>query len=463
MASDLKKEWEDAQPLQSEWDGAAPVKSAPKQFTPPQQVTGVNEGVPQWGRDNPNLYAGVQTGLDLLPMAAGLVGSPLAGLAVAGGINAAGKYAQRKIADQPTDGMDVAKDAALGATVEGGGRTLAGAFRGVTNIPAVRQGLNSAANRIIRSAGKFGTGGGLQPAEQQAMAETVLKKGYLFNPESHGALLDTVKANSSAVDDIYAAGTAAGDTFPADEVLANGDFGKLMNRGEAVRGVAPNYLSQVGKVINNFKKGERVIQPEEQYLNPLEAALMNKKPVFSPAEPTVTAPYTPTDLNVSKRQIYQDLGNAYKNGKINDAGEQGGKTLAHAIKETLDAKYPDAVPLNADSSDLLALEPYFARAINRISQRDAVGLGEKIALGSLKDPVSLSDLSPGKLGKLVAAVWDRPEIKSKVARMIYSQKAAGPAGKAIKAVGKVAAPTLKTALEGEMYTLPQRWKTIGDE
>lgn len=163
--------------------------------------------------------------------------------------------------------------------------------------------------------------------------------------------------------------------------------------------------------------------------------------------------YTPTALNVSKRQIYQDLGNAYKNGKVNDASEQGSKTLVHAIKTTLDIKYPEAVPHNLDSSDLLQLEPYFARAINRISQRDAVGLGEKISLGSLKDPIGLGDVSPSKLGKLVAAVWDRPEIKSKVARMIYS-KAPQVAHGVVKNGGQVAAPALRTALEAEMYTAP---------
>lgn len=448
MDANLRKEWEDATPLQSEWDQAAPIKPQSKPFTPEVEII---DGVPKWGRDHPNLYAGVETLLDLAPMAASAAKTTGIGIPVAGAINAGAKALQRNIAGEGTTAGDVGLDFLKGATVEGGGRALGAVVKGITDLPGVQSTLNGAANRIIRTAGKFGTGGGLTPSEQKAMADTVLKKGYLFNEGSHVNLLDRVKSNSKAVDDIYAAGTAAGDTFLADDVLAKGGFSDLMKRGESVRGVSPNYLSRVSKVMNNFKAGERVVNPEEQYLSPLEAAMLNKRPDFVPEKPYVSAPYTPTDLNVSKRQIYQDLGDAYNNRKVNNADEVGKKTLASAIKKTLDEKYPSAVPFNEDSSALLDLEPYFARAINRISQRDAVGLGEKIALGSLKDPISLSEMSPGKLAKLVAAVWDRPEIKSKVARMIYSQKPK-PGSKAIKAAGKVVAPSLRAALEGAMYT-----------
>jgi hypothetical protein len=318
----------------------------------------------------------------------------------------------------------------------------------------MREKINNGANRIIRSAGKFGTGAGLTPTEQKAMAETVLNKGYKFNENSWQDLLNTIKSNSGKVDDIYSAATEAGDTLTAPEVLAQGDFASLLKRGKDVRGVAPDYTGRVNNVVDTFKKGAAG-EPEKT----IESAILgyDGKPATTttiPAEPT---PYNPTELNVAKRQIYQDMGNAYKNHAVNDATETAQKTMASAIKKTLDERYPGAVPYNMDSHELLQLEPYFARAINRISQRDAVGLGEKIALGSLKDPGSLADITPGKLGQMIAVVWDRPEIKSRVAQMMYKAHTGknlpiGQWQKGLKYMGQVAAPAIRTALEAEMYT-----------
>jgi hypothetical protein len=393
--------------------------------------------VPKWGRDNPNLYATVETGLDLLPAVTGMLKSTPLGILAAGPVNAASQYAKRKIAGEETTGKNILGDIAKGMAIETGGRAVGSILNSIINP--------NTANRLIRSAGKFGTGSGLTPAEQKAMAQTVLDKGYLFKPESHDALLSTVKANTDAVDDIYRAGTEAGDTFRAEEVLNRGNFPKWQQRGEDVRGVDPGYKGSLDRIMSTFRRGEGVTPAEFSQPSPLDAGLSNARPqMIKPEE--VTTPYTPTDLNVSKRQLYQNIGNAYKNGAVNDATETGSKELASAIKTTLDEKYPGAVPFNTDSAELLALEPYFARAINRISQRDVVGLGEKIALGSIKDPVSLSDMSPSTIGKLVAAVWDRPEIKSRVAQAMF---------KASKNKSLAANPELKrafrSAVESSMY------------
>jgi hypothetical protein len=427
----------------------------PKPFNPSPLPTGsdVVDGVPKWGRDNPNTYAGVMTALDLLPMVAAGFKTTGIGIPVAGAINAGAKALQRNIADQSTTGADVALDFAKGAAIEGGGRAVSGAVKAVTNIPAVRETGNRVANWLTRSAGKFGTGGGLTPTEQKAMAETVLNKGYKFNEGSWQDMLNTIKGNTGKVDDIYAAGTQAGDTFTAPEVLANGDFGRLLNRGENVRGVysghhGGSYTDEVNSVLNRFRQGAAG-EPAKT----IESAVLGAdgRPAMTTTIPAVPTPYTPTALNVAKRQLYQDIGTSYKNRAVNAPSEAAQKTLAGAIKDTLDTKYPNAVPFNLDSSELLQLEPYFARAINRISQRDVVGLGEKIALGSLKDPISLADVSPSTLGKLVAAVWDRPEIKSRVAQMMYSRNP-GTSKAGVKIAGQMTGPALRTALEAAMYT-----------
>lgn len=418
---------------------------------------GTENGVPVWGQKNPNLYAATMTGLDLLPMIASPFKTAGIGVPVAGALNAAGQTAKRMISGEPTTGGDLAKDALVGMAGEGGGRFIGKTISKLTDIPAIRAMGNKFSTKLMNSAGKFGTGSGLTPAEKDAMATTMLERGYLFNPESHDALMQTVKGNTGAVDSILGAATRRGDTISADEVLSRGDFPKWEQRGESVRGVDPGYSSKIAKTINTFRKGEGVVNPQVIEPSPLDKAILNVPDRFSPPEPIKTTPYTPTDINVAKRQLYQNIGNAYKNGKVNDALETGGKELASAMKNTLEAKYPEIAKYNLDSSELLALEPYFARAVNRISQRDIVGLGEKVALGSLKDPVSFADMQPSQIGKLIAAVWDRPEIKSRVARMIY-QKATGrnlPTSqwkKGLKYLGEVTAPSARAAFESELLT-----------
>lgn len=430
--------------------GPMPKKERPQPFNASETV----DGVPAWGRNNPNAYAGVMTALDLLPMIASPIKSTWIGIPLAGAVNAGAKYTQRQIADQPTTGADVGMDFLKGAAIEGGGRAIGATVKGVTNLPWVRDKLNGAATWLTKSAGKFGTGGGLTPAEQREMAETVLNKGYNFNESSWQKMLNTIKGNTAKVDDIYAAGTQAGDTFTAPAVTSQADFGRLLNRGENVRGVAPDYTGRVRDVLQTFKAGAAGT-PEKT----VESTILglDGRPAMTTTIPAMPKPYTPTELNVAKRQLYQDIGTSYKNNAVNDATESAQKTLASAIKETLDAKYPGAVPLNMDSSELLQLEPYFARAINRISQRDVVGLGEKIALGSLKDPVGLADVTPGTIGKLVAAVWDRPEIKSRVAQMLYKANTGQTLPqsqwkKGVKYMGEVAAPAMRAAFESSMLT-----------
>ncbi|KAB0668937.1 hypothetical protein F6V30_13955 [Oryzomonas sagensis] len=447
-----------------QWDGEAPPTDedmahiagagasqaeAPKVKPQPYNANETVDGVPKWGRDNPNLYAGAMTALDLLPMAASPLKATGLGMGVAGGLNAGAKYLQRKIADEPTTGGDVAGDFLKGATIEGGGRAVGGLLKAVTDIAPVKNALGGAANWLTRSAGKFGTGGGLTPTEQKAMADTVLKKGYNFDESNWQKMLDTIKGNTSKVDDIYAGGTRAGDTFPAQDVLARGDFGRLLNRGENVRGVAPDYTGRVHSVLGKFKQGAAG-EPEKT----IESAILgvDGRPASTTTIPAVPKPYTPTELNVAKRQLYQDISNSYKNHSINDATESAQKTLASAIKQTLDEKYPGAIPYNMDSSELLALEPYFARAINRISQRDIVGLGEKAMLAPIKSSV---DSAPGAVGKMVAAVWDRPEIKSRVAQLLFKasqQGTKGPTRQALKKIGKVAAPAARAAFESALLT-----------
>ena len=346
-------------------------------------------GVPKWGRKHPNIYAGAMTALDMAPTLAAFTANPVTGIPLAGAINTGAKSVQRMITGEDQDAGTSVMDFAKGATVEGIGRGAGAVIQGVSNIPAVRAKGNAVANWIMRSAGKFGTGGGLKPAEQKAMAKTILEKGYLFNDSSYDDLISNVVKNKEAVDSIYDVATKKGDIIPATDPMSNSSLASLLERGQNVRGVDPGYTGNVQRTINDFVK---------------------------------EGPYSPTSLSVSKRQLDQNTRNARSNMQVNDATESSQKALADGIRQTLHTKYPESAPYDLDSSQMLDLEPYFARAINRISQRDMIGLGEKVMLGGMKG--NLEEVTPGTVGKLLAFVWDRPEVKSRVAKMMY-EKATG--------------------------------------
>lgn len=114
------------------FDQAATVKKErPVGYDASQTI----DGVPAWGRAHPNVYAGVQTGLDLLPMTAAFAGGPVAGMATAGMLNMARGAAQRGIAGEDSGAMDYAKDAGYGVATEGLGRARAGLLWGYDKHP----------------------------------------------------------------------------------------------------------------------------------------------------------------------------------------------------------------------------------------------------------------------------------------------------------------------------------------
>lgn len=410
-----------------------------------------SDGVPEWGRKHPNLYAGVETALDLAPMAAGLFKSTGVGIPVAAGINAGAKYAQRKIAGQDTTTADVLGDLAKGATVEGGGRLVSGALKAATDIPGAKQALQNTGRKLYQSAMKFSTSPKvLTPAERAAITETGLKYNFQPNDASYLRLKGMVDSNTDEVNKIINAGAAEGDTIPARDVLEGTGIEDLLRRGRAVRGVTPGYEGSVKKVAGTFKEGE-VGTPEQT----IESTILGPdgKPAITRVIPEEPRPYTPTDLNTSKRQLYQELEDAYNKSTLSKPSVQVKKQLARGLKETLETMYPEVKKLNENSAELLALSDHLARSMGRVGNRDVIGLGDKIVL----DMVTGRMASPTTAAMGIMTLLDRPQLKARLAQLLYKANTGkslpiGQWQKGLKYFGQVAAPAARAAFEGELYT-----------
>ena len=414
------------------------------------ELTGINKGddVPEWGRKSPNLYAAAATAAKNLPVLAALAGKrPVVSALTAGGLNAAGDAIERSIHGKSTNAEQAFKDFRAGATLDAAGQGLgrflkAGADSIVHSSPV--QGManfvkdvlpdkltNSMANKAYQSAMKFSTSPNvLTPTDRAMITRTGMEGGYLPDESSWLRLKDAVKTNSAQVDDIINTATQAGDTIPAADVLKRANIGELLDRGQSVRGVAPEYTGSVDDITTTFMKGEKI------------------------------APYTPNDINASKRQLYQTLEDAYRNNTLSQPNMQTKKQLAAGLKSELEARYPEIAKLNAKSKELLDLSDHLARSIGRVSNRDIIGLGDKVVLDSV---ASIPTESIGAAGKGLFAtalsMLDRPMPKAKLAIALYKANTGKTLPisqwkKGLKYIGEAAPQTIEAAVLGN-YGKPE--------
>lgn len=336
---------------------------------------------PEWAGQYPNGYAALMTGLDMAGAGASLLKGTGAGMAAGAGINAGAQALKRYINGEPTTLKKVLTDATIGAGTEGLGRIIGKGVQALsTSVP----------NKLYQSAMKFSNSPTvLPPAERAKIIQTGLDNGFMPNEASYLRLKNTVGANSSKVDDILNAATSKGDTIAAQDVINKGSLADLLNRGQQVRGVSPAYGQEVDNVINAFKAGETI------------------------------APYTPNDINAAKRQLYQELEDAYKQGTLSDPKVQSKKQLAAGLKTILEERYPEISALNANSSELLALSDHLARSIGRTQNRDIIGLGDKVVMDTVANIPSDGGMAGKTLYGAVMATLDRPAVKARLAQALY--------------------------------------------
>lgn len=132
----------------------------------------------------------------------------------------------------------------------------------------------------------------------------------------------------------------------------------------------------------------------------------------SAASPPAPAPaMDAADAQTMKQGTYQVLRGKY--GEQGSASVEAQKALARGLKEEIATQFPEISNLNAAEGRLLDLQPVLERAVNRISNHQAIGIGTPIAGAATKAVTGSS--SVGGVAMTLKAVLDNPAVKSRLA------------------------------------------------
>lgn len=138
----------------------------------------------------------------------------------------------------------------------------------------------------------------------------------------------------------------------------------------------------------------------------------NGQPIMSPAQPPTPAPpMNAADAQAMKQGTYRVLKGKF--GEQGSASVEAQKSLARGLKEEIATAFPEIGRLNADESRLLELQPLLERAVNRISNHQAVGIGTPAAGAAIQAAGGGGVLSSAAM--VMKAVLDNPGVKSRLA------------------------------------------------
>lgn len=117
------------------------------------------------------------------------------------------------------------------------------------------------------------------------------------------------------------------------------------------------------------------------------------------------------DAQAMKQGTYRVL--AGKFGEQGSASVEAQKSLARGLKEEIATQFPELSNLNAAESRLLDLQPVLERAVNRISNHQAVGIGTPVA--GVAAATLTGSAGIGKVAMVLKGVLDNPLVKSRLA------------------------------------------------
>lgn len=139
-------------------------------------------------------------------------------------------------------------------------------------------------------------------------------------------------------------------------------------------------------------------------------AIDASKQQFLDENPTLTA----ADAQAMKQGTYRVLSGKF--GEQGSASVEAQKALARGLKEEIATQFPEISKLNADESRLLNLQPILERAVNRISNHQAMGIGTPIATTAATAVTGSSPI--GAVTGALKMVLDNPMVKSRLAIMV---------------------------------------------
>lgn len=152
-------------------------------------------------------------------------------------------------------------------------------------------------------------------------------------------------------------------------------------------------------------------QPDMAEIDAVQQNFLNNpklRPAVGPGPGSLPA----VDAQAVKSGTYQQLGSkAY--GELKSANVEAQKALARGYKDEIATQFPELKGLNAAESKALDFQPLLERAVNRISNHQAFGIGTPMMAAGTEAVTGSSKLAAA-VG-LYKAVFDNPYIKSRLA------------------------------------------------
>lgn len=251
----------------------------------------------------------------------------------------------------------------------------------------------------------------LSQADRAGVIKTGLENAIPISQDGLQKLGDRIDALNQAIkDQINSDPTRPIDpnTVATRADAARARFTNQVNAQPDLNAIAASkqqFLDEQGQ-----KPGKPAVPPRPTGIldaqgNPIMNAGTPAKP------PTPAPPMNAADAQTMKQGTYQVLRGKF--GEQGSAAVEAQKALARGLKEEIANQFPEINNLNASESKLLDLQPVLERAVNRLSNHQAIGIGTPIA-GAAAKAVTGSGVV-GLVTGVVKGVLDNPELKSKLA------------------------------------------------
>lgn len=354
---------------------------------------GYVDGVPKWGRENPNLYAGTMTALDLAPAIASFAKSTGVGIPLAGAINVGAKAIQRGISGEPQSVGASLSDFAKGATVEGVGRGLGWGITKLAKTPVVRDAIGKVAEKLTEMTIKPPTT--MSNIARRQSINTALEGGFLPNAKGISKLNDAIDQAEKKISEGISRGKNAD---------VKGSFDKAISNLESLRSEA--------NVSSDPVKNNQLIDEEI-------ARLMN----HPMADANKLVPIS--EMQRMKVRQGREIKKTYGEQRpqfMNDIDKARIRGLKEELEDKLRTYFPELAPTNKQLGKYYELEPVLERASNRIENRLGIGIdlpiksGAGAGLGSLFGP---EGAAVGAGIGTVAGVLEHPAVAPRVGRALY--------------------------------------------
>lgn len=222
----------------------------------------------------------------------------------------------------------------------------------------------------------------LSQAERAGVIKTGLEQGI---PISKGGL-EKLGGQIEAVNDAIKGEIAKDPNRPIDP-------NKVATRADEARAKFAQQVNAGGDL-------QAIEDSKRQFLNEQGAKIGGQAP-----------PMNAADAQVMKQGTYRVLKGKF--GEQGSASVEAQKALARGLKEEIAEQFPEIKGLNADLSKMLDLEPILERAVSRISNHQAIGIGTPVA-GVAAEALTKSS-GVGIVASVIKGVIDNPNVKSRIA------------------------------------------------